>query len=235
MASPRADYGIDAPLVPTLMVLGGFALLGLSVFAGPAPAVSAAFLFFGAGSFLYTTRIGKRRAWDRVLDTAGLKGTERVLDVGCGRGLVLLAAARRLPAGRAVGIDLWQTQDQSGNARDTTLRNATAEGVADRIELHTGDMRTLPFPDASFDAVVSSLAVHNVPDADGRARAVQEMLRVLQPGGTLLLADFRSVDEYVKTLQAAGQTVQVRSLGPGFWYGGPWAATRLITVRKTVA
>src|SRR5262249_12529316 len=115
-----------------------------------------------ASSFLYATRRGKFKVWNRVLDDLRLRGDERVLDMGCGRGAVLIAVAKRLTTGRATGIDLWSTSDQSGNARDVTLQNATLEGVRDRIDVETGDMRSLPFADRSFDLVVSSLAIHNI-------------------------------------------------------------------------
>ena len=70
--------------------------------------------------------------------------------MGCGRGAVLTAVARRLTTGRVTGIDIWSTLDQSGNAKDVTARNASLEGVADRMEIETGDMRALPFKDASW-------------------------------------------------------------------------------------
>ena len=60
-----------------------------------------------------------------------------------------------------------------------------------RVELHTADMTALPFPDASFDVVTRALAIHNIPTADGRRRAVDEAMRVLRPGGHLLPTDFR--------------------------------------------
>ena len=174
----RGDYGFDAPY-------------GLVAFAavGAASAVAAtvsgwtyqnghlarmfglysAFFSGNALSFLYTTRRGKFQVWDEVLDELHLRGDERVLDMGCGRGAVLTAVARRLRTGRATGIDLWSTHDQSGNARDVTMRNASLEGVQDRIDIETGDMRALPFPDATFDVVVSSLAIHNIPSNAARA------------------------------------------------------------------
>ena len=68
----------------------------------------------------------------------------------------------RLKTGRVTGIDLWSTHDQSGNSREVTLRNASLEGVATGSTIETGDMRALPFPDATFDLVVSSLAIHNI-------------------------------------------------------------------------
>ena len=75
--------------------------------------------------------------------------------MGCGRGAVLLATAKRLPNGKAVGVDLWRA-DQTDNSPAATERNAEIEGVADRIELHTADMTALPFEDNTFDVIVSS-------------------------------------------------------------------------------
>jgi SAM-dependent methyltransferase len=237
----KGEYGFDAPYVPISMVVGALPLLAGAVFRGlhgaPTAALtmglSGAFLLASAGSYLYTTRAGKLRAWDELLDELHLTGDERILDLGCGRGAVLLLAAQRLPAGRAVGVDLWSAVDQSGNALETTRRNAALEGVADRVDLHTGDMRELPFPDGSFDGVVSSLAIHNIPDVEGRASAVREAARVLRPGGRVLLADFRFTDAYADTLREAGLAdVARRALGARFWYGGPWAATHVVTARK---
>ncbi len=145
-----------------------------------------------------------------------------MLDLGCGRGLVLLRVAARLSTGKAVGVDLWSTQDQSGNREQVTRRNAELEGMAARIELHTGDMRELALSDAAFDVVVSSLAIHNIPTADGRQQAIDQAVRVLAPGGRLVVADIRHVDAYARRLRERGMLdVTVRGLGWRFWYGGP--------------
>jgi arsenite methyltransferase len=182
---------------------------------------------------VHTTRSGKFRVWSDVLDVVGLRGDERVLDMGCGRGAVLLAAAQRLGAGgRAVGVDLWRSVDQSGNAEATTLANARAEGVADRVELHTADMSALPFPDGGFDVVLSSLAIHNIPSAEGRAAAITEAVRMLGPGGRLAIADIQHTDEYAAQLRRLGLVPQVRDLGPRFWFGGPWVGTKLVTATR---
>ncbi len=63
----------------------------------------------------------------------------------------------------------------------------------------SGDMRKIPFPDLTFDAVVSNIAIHNIPDSEGRRRAITEIDRVLRPGGTIAIIDFH-VDEYEETL-----------------------------------
>jgi arsenite methyltransferase len=93
-------------------------------------------------AMIYSSRFGKVRARQRYLDRPPWRGDETVLDVGCGRGLFLIAAARRLMrGGRAVGVDVWNARDLAGNNPDATLENARIEGVADRVEVKTGDAR----------------------------------------------------------------------------------------------
>jgi len=114
-----------------------------------------------------------------------------------------------------------------------TEANARAEGVADRIELRTGDMRELPFADGSFDVVVSSLAIHNIPGADDRRRAIDEAWRVLAPGGRLRIADIRHVGAYRQRLADLGASdLRIGSLGWRMWWGGPWMPTRIVSARK---
>ena len=195
--------------------------------------LGALFEGFRAGTYLYATLRGKFVVWAREVDALDLTGAEQVLDLGCGRGAVLLTVARRLTTGQAIGLDVWQAKDQSGNTEAATRRNADVEGLSDRIDLVTGDMRALPFDDASFDLVVSNLAVHNIPGADDRRTAVTEALRVLRPGGRLLLADAMHTDAYAATLRQAGALdVTVRPLGWRVWYGGPWFVVSMVTARR---
>jgi ubiquinone/menaquinone biosynthesis C-methylase UbiE len=161
------------------------------------------------GSYMtYASRMGKLRTRERLLDLAGQlrpwSGAEKVLDVGCGRGLMLVGAARRLTSGNAVGIDLWRAEDQTGNSPDAAQTNARCEGVSDRIRVDTGDARQLPYADGSFDLVLSHWVVHNIPLAVDRERALGEMLRVLRTGGVLVLADIANVEEYRTYLLSKG-------------------------------
>src|SRR5260370_28515245 len=98
----------------------------------------------------------------------------------------------------------WSATDQSGNAEEVPRRNAALEGVAERVELHTADMRQLPFDEGSFDVVVSSLAIHNVPGAGERAKALREAVRVLKKGGKLAIADIRYTRVYASELESCG-------------------------------
>jgi ubiquinone/menaquinone biosynthesis C-methylase UbiE len=197
------------------------------------PFLPVLFLLTIAASALYTTLRGKFLVWAELLDKLELRGDERILDLGCGRGAVLLLAAQHLTTGRAVGVDLWRSADQSGNSAEATRRNASAEGVADRVELHTADMTALPFEDNSFDVVVSSLALHNIRGRAGREKAIDEAVRVLRPGGRLMIADMWATRRHQRRLAKIGMSdVNCRGLGWRFWWGGPWAATRLVTATK---
>lgn len=248
----RGDYGVDAPYAPILMIIGGCCLLTsliMDLIDGPnghaigayrfsiiARSFGTLWIFIVAGCFLYSTRIGKFREWANLLDRLDLKGDERVLDIGCGRGAVLLMAAQRLTkGGKAVGVDIWSKKDQYGNAEEVTRRNAELEGVADRIELHTADMRQLPFADGSadggFDVVLSSRAIHNISGSAERAKAIREAARVLKKGGKLMIADVLHTRAHARELQACGLTI----IEPGrpFWSVLiPWSAIPLVVANK---
>lgn len=233
LSGRRGRYGIDAPYVPAAMLAGALACVVLIVFAHIRPLwITAVILLALACIYLHTTLRGKFVVWRKLLDSAGLRGDERLLDLGCGRGAVLLMAAGYLPNGRAVGIDIWSSKDQSGNAMEVTQANATAEGVADRVELQTADMRKLPFEDGSFDVIVSNIAIHNIDSNAGRDQAIDEAWRVLRPGGRLLIADIGKSREYRKRLAALGARATRRNLGWRMWWGGPWVSTYLVDVRK---
>jgi SAM-dependent methyltransferase len=237
----RGEYGYDAPFAlivfATLALASGIAA-AVAWVRGPdrtAALMAFYFLFFlgNAGSFLYTTRRGKFIEWNRILDGLGLRGDESVLDMGCGRGAVLTAAASRLTTGRATGIDIWSRKDQSGNTAAVTRRNAFLERVADRVQIVTGDMRALPYQDAVFDLVVSSLAIHNIRTNADRRRAVAEAFRVLKPGGRVVIADIRATAIYEKAFRSLGAVaVERRRLGWRFWWGNPFAGTSHLRASK---
>lgn len=232
----RGDYGVDgefrlipAPVVAaihaviiaaliawTVREIAGGALVGAVVVG-----VITLWLVLTVASYLWTTRVGTFAVWSRLLGDLGLRGDEQVLDLGSGRGALLLMAAEPLPRGRAVGIDLWLA-DQTGNSPDATRRNAEREGVADRVELETGDITRLPFADTTFDLVISNLVLHNIPSVAGRRAAVDEAVRVLRPGGRLAIADLAHTNRHRVRLYEIGLTgVRRRNLGRHMWWGGP--------------
>ena len=223
----EASYGVDAPAVVRNLSLAALAALLLAAAAAlrilprdlvahPTSTLAVHFplasmglwaglgFAFGAGWMYFGSRLGKTRERERLLDRIEWRGDERVLDVGCGRGLLLVGAARRLRSGSAVGVDIWQAEDLSGNRPEAPLRNAEIEGVADRVSVETADMRRLPFPDASFDVVLSRAAIHNLRSESDRRAAIREIARVLKPGGRAVISDIRNHEAYRRTFAENG-------------------------------
>lgn len=234
-------FGVDAPKVP--LALGVAALLltiiggALMIIHGFLPALVT--LIFGmffalcAFSYLYTTLHGKFVWWADLLDDARLNGDEYAVDLGCGRGAVLISLAKRLTTGRVSGIDLWRHEDQSGNDIEATKHNARVCGVEDRVELNTGNITTLPYYDGQFDLVVSSLAIHNLRAREDRRKAITEAVRVLEPGGRIIIADISHAEEYADWLSEAGmESVTLQDLGVRGWWGGPWMPTSAVTANR---
>jgi arsenite methyltransferase len=225
----RGSYGIDAPFAPVFIAVLAALEVALAVISGSVrPLLAALFILAILGFYLYTTLRGKFVVWAELLDQLNLRGDERILDLGCGRGAVLLMAAQHLTTGRAVGVDLWRRVDQSGNSAEATQRNAVAEGVADRVELHTADMTALPFEDDSFDLIVSNFAIHNISGRAGREKAIDEAVRVLRPGGRLMISDVRATRQHQAQLAKIGmRDVTRRQLGWLFL-----GLARLVTATK---
>ncbi len=119
-------------------------------------------------------------------------------------GLMLLGAAKQLVSGSAFGIDIWQAVDQSGNSPNSMLENAKAESVARRIQLSTADARRIPFPDNTFDVILSNLVLHNIHGKEKRREALHEIVRVLKPGGRIAILDLAHTGQYVQTFRESG-------------------------------
>src|SRR5262245_15927887 len=217
--SAKPDYGLDAPHIVKRMVGRGIWTLvaGAAVFfvnrnqypgtAGALLGVLGAisgFFFLIAGVHVWSSRIAKLQVRDRLLDALDIADDDRVLDVGCGRGLMAIGAAKRLKSGKATGVDIWNGQDLSGNSAEAAKDNAKLEGVADRVRIENGDARKLVYPDNHYDVVVSTLCVHNIGDRDGRDQAVKEMWRVLKPGGRLAIFDLIHAGRYAEVLRECG-------------------------------
>lgn len=232
----RVDYGIDAPgplrFFTILAVLTASAAIilgsvGLEIFSFILGLMCALCAFF-AGVGIIASKVGKFRVRDALMSQIAWRGDERVLDVGCGHGLLLVAAAKRLTTGRAIGIDIWSQVDQGDNHPENTARNARIEGVADRVEIRDGDARKLDFPNEYFDVVLSSLALHNIPEKSGREQAIREIIRVLKHGGQVAIYDLKYIPEYQQIFLAAGMG-NVQLSGRSYWYLRP---TSILTARK---
>lgn len=197
---PALDYRLRVPPVLQVGIGLGLAIGGAGIFlfaSAPAAApvygsimvaVGAISGAVGGALWLITGQRFREQARRRMLQAVAWRGDERVLDVGCGNGFLLIEIARHLTTGRATGIDLWKSE-AGAQSSEAAWRNADIEGVRDRVDIQNVDARALPFENQTFDVIVSALMLHHAGGRGDRDQVVREMLRVLKPGGTLLLYD----------------------------------------------
>lgn len=118
-----------------------------------------------------------------VVELAKIKAGDTVLDVGCGTGNLTMTAKSAVgKSGKVYGIDA------APEMIELAQKKARQEGIEVTFEI--GLVEKIPFPNASFDVVINRLMIHHLPD-DLKHQAFAEILRVLKPGGSLLVADFR--------------------------------------------
>ncbi len=231
----KASYGIDQPgaiiqltVAALITIVTGFVLSFLisrsdvileSVFLIGFPTIGFLILVV-AISLYYSSRLGKPREVDRVLHLIPWGGSETVVDVGCGRGLMMITAAKRLGDGIAVGVDLWKPRDLTGNRPSAVRANAEVEGVADKVAAVKSDARFLPFGDDSVDVSMSSLTIHLIGRWSERQKALDELVRITKPGGRIAIVDSGNGGDYSRFLHSRGMTdiklsrLRIRSFPP---------------------
>lgn len=183
--------------------IAGF-LLGITILSGG--------VYVGLWAVLKRiTNLERRlKARDRLLAEIPWQGNETVLDVGCGNGILILGAAKRLTTGKGIGIDTW-TEGSGDQRLETFHENAQIEGVANRVSLQNEDARQLPFDNESFDVIISGLTMHHLGfDTD---KAIGEMTRVLKPGGWMAIYDEPSTVFYcAKLMRQNGLQVEKKTM-----------------------
>lgn len=151
------------------------------------------------------------KLWEKMLDLAGLKTGDRVLDVGCGPGsLTLKAKARVGETGQTFGID--------ASPEMIEVARTKAQRAETQVDFRLEVVEKLPFPNQSFDVVLSSLMMHHLPD-DLKRQALKEIHRVLKPGGVLVIFDFKRRDNRSRHIFLAGHfhpsvAVGIQELAP---------------------
>jgi ubiquinone/menaquinone biosynthesis C-methylase UbiE len=123
----------------------------------------------------------QERTHGRLVELADIRTGQSVLEIGCGTGALAVLVKRRYPETRIVGLD------PDPKALDRARTKAERAGL--KIEWQQGFADTLPFADGSFDRVLSSLMLHHLTMSE-KQRALDEVRRVLVPGGTLHVLDF---------------------------------------------
>ncbi len=216
-ALPKPDYGVYAPgRVKRLIAAAAGAILA-GVFAptfdagdfhitllGPTLLALGCLSLALCVSLLAYSFKGQFNIRKRMLGMVRWSGNETVLDIGTGRGLLAIAAAKRLRSGTVVAVDDWN----AGVTLEAAQRNLELARVHDRVELRSDDARDIAFVDNSFDAVLSLLALHKIEDGEGRAKACSEIARVLKPQGIAIIADCAHVRDYARAFEAAGLKVE---------------------------
>jgi ubiquinone/menaquinone biosynthesis C-methylase UbiE len=205
------DYGIDAPArvrsffsrgVWTLIFALALYWMNRAEYPGPSLRLGGAVALIGVAflvagyAMVWSSRTGKLRLRDRLVDALTLEGGERVLDAGCGLGLLGIAIAKRLKSGKVIAADTWDGRRLRGCRIEKARENAKVEGlgekgVAEKLRFENLDWAKLAYPDANFEVVVSALAIHELADPEARAKAVRELYRVLKPGGRLVIVDYQ--------------------------------------------
>lgn len=238
----KPNYGIDAPgVIRNLFLAGAFflavALLFPRVTIGHIEFLLMPGFLWPAGFFLLEGALmlayslaGKFRHRDRMLAKVQWTGAEQVLDVGAGRGLLLIGAAKRLTTGHATGIDIWNAEDLSGNGPEGLKQNIAleGEGVPEHTTILSEDAQKMSFPDAFFDVVLSNLCLHNIYNRPGRDKACAEIARVLKPGGVAVISDYKHVRQYADEFTKNGLQIQ---LCPTDWTG-TFPPLRIVIARK---
>jgi ubiquinone/menaquinone biosynthesis C-methylase UbiE len=119
-----------------------------------------------------------------TIQRAQIHAGDRVLEVGCGTGTLTLAAKRAAgPEGEVFGVDVAEDMLETGRKK-----SAKADLP---VTFQTASIENLPFPSGSFDVLLSSLMLHHIHGGDAKRRGLKEVFRVLKPGGTLMIAEFR--------------------------------------------
>jgi arsenite methyltransferase len=219
----KPDYGVDAPAVMRNFFVLSISAIVISFFVPKVVHLGSIqfglryslrcfggwFLFFALFFLLYV-KVGKHFHRDFMLSLYKWRGDENVLDVGCGRGLLLIGAAKHLTSGRATGIDIWSNEDMGGNSEAATLKNIELERVTKLCTLLSIPAQKMPFPDANFDVILSNLCLHNIYDRPTRTEALRQIARVLAPGGIALISDFKHTAQYAQEFENCGLTVERR-------------------------
>ena len=192
-------FGALSLLLPILLVVALIALLIAAYFAYARYAFSA-----GGGNV-------QSKIQDNVVAHLDWEGHGKVLDIGCGAGPLAIKLAHRFPAAEVTGIDSWGPMWQY--SQSGCERNASLEGVAERVAFQKGTAAQLPFAAETFDAVVSNLAFHEVRDVTDKREVLREALRVVKKGGHFAFQDlfeepgfYGNLDDLIAVVKSWGVT-----------------------------
>lgn len=213
--SSKANYGVDAPGVIRNLFIAALLIFAIAIFfplvtIGSVSIDTRGLIWSGSGCALGGSLMlayslsGKYKHRDRMLSLVDWTGNEQVLDIGTGKGLLMIGAAKRLTTGKSIGIDIWNAEDLTGNNVEAALTNAVIEGVKNKVEVLNENAISMSFADNTFDAIFTNMCLHNIYNKEGRQTACAEIKRVLKPGCPAIIADFRHMKEYKNNFDQLG-------------------------------
>ncbi len=215
----KVGYGIDEPssiielaVAGSLAVVIGFVIAFYTIGTNPeiarlgllvGPGVG--FLILAVAAALYwSSQQGKVVQMTRLISDIPWGGGEVVLDLGCGRGLGMVMAGKRLQRGVALGVDVWKKGHLSGNDPNSIWANAAKERVEDKVLPIKSDLNSIPLVDGSVDVVLSALSLHRQIRKRERTEAFSEIARVLKDGGRIGILDAGNGGDYARVLRDLG-------------------------------
>lgn len=184
---------------------------------------------------LHTSSYGKSGIWKRVIADLNIKLDSQVLDFGDYHGLTLIKFENQLGSNEsATGIELWNSHDQLDNGKkqtETNVKNANLKFFTNNL---TGDIRSLPFENNSFDFLKNSFLIHNIKSKEECYKAISEAYRVLKQGGTLVIIDTEHMQtEYTEVLNDIAAQVVAKKVGFNGWWSGLWMPSYEIKLKKS--
>jgi len=215
----KTGYGIDDPRTIAELLIAGILAVVVGIItsaytASGSPKTADAALIGGSGvgflilavmaALYWSSKLGKPRELIRMVNGIPWGGEEVVLDLGSGRGMATVMAAKKLGPGYSVAVDTWPKSRVSGNDPKSVLANASEENVGSKVEAVKAASFQLPFADRSFDVIVSGVAVHHLVPRRQRSVLFAEMTRVLKDGGRVGILDAGNGYEYSSLMQEMG-------------------------------
>ena len=143
---------------------------------------------------------------DELINRITWSGAGEALDIGCGSGALSIRIAKKYPRSRVTGIDYWGSG--WSYCKEQCEKNASIEGVENRLSFRQASASALPFEDESFNLVVSNLTFHEVKDSASKLDVVKEALRVLKTGGEFVFQDLFRLRKYYGATEDLIATIQ---------------------------